>query len=188
MTFSEREKRLLLITVAAALLGVLILGWKFVSNQIVDSTVSEATAERFEDLFAKIKNVESQKNANLLLRKKLGNESGEFIGEDEILKLIAEIEQVAGKSGVQMKNWNPTINKRTKPLAQLDVKVNLECQFDQLINFFNNLRSAKYICQPVALRTKLKDANQPNLEVSMTLTTYLVEAKPEPVSPSLVQR
>lgn len=188
MNLSEREKRLAMIALPIALIGILLVVWSFVFNQADDTAVSQATAERFEDLFVKIKNVETQKSQNLILRKKLGNEKGEFITEKDVLKMVAEIEQTAGNSGVQIKNWDPNVNKRSKPLAQLDIKVSLECQFTQLIAFLNAIRNAKYVCQPTALRTKLKDPNQPNLEVSMTLTTYLLNAAPEPVTPSLVQR
>ncbi|MGC9327337.1 MAG: type 4a pilus biogenesis protein PilO, partial [Candidatus Hinthialibacter sp.] len=139
-------------------------------------------------LFVKIKNVETQKSRNQLLRQKLGSMDGEFIGENEVLALVAELEQTAGSSGVQIKNWDPNINKRAKPFAQLDLKISLECQFEQLIQFLNAVRRAKYICQPTALRVKLKDQKQPNLDVSLTLSTYLLDAKPAPASPSLAQR
>ncbi|MBN2327524.1 MAG: type 4a pilus biogenesis protein PilO [Candidatus Omnitrophica bacterium] len=188
MSMTDREKHLALATLLVAIIGVSFMAWKVLSNQITDASVSEATAERFEDLFVKIKNVETQKGRNQLLRKKLGSDNGEFIGEDEVLALVAELEQVAGSSGVQIKNWDPSINKRAKPLAQLDLKISLECQFGQFIQFLNAIRGAKYICQPTALRVKLKDQKQPNLEVSLTLSTYLLNAAPEPVSPSLAQR
>lgn len=188
MSMTEREKHLALATLVVAIIGVSFMAWKVLSNQVADTAVSEATAERFEDLFAKIKNVETQKNRNQLLRKKLGSKTGGFISEDDVLQLVAELEQVAGSSGVQIKNWDPNINKRAKPLAQLDVKISLECQFSQLIQFLNAIRGAKYICQPTAMRVKLKDQKQPNLEVSLTLSTYLLNAAPAPVSPSLAQR
>ena len=143
MNISEREKRLVLITLIVGAVGLSFAGWKFLSSEVTDTTVSEATAERFDDLFIKIKNVEAQKSRNALIRKKLGNEQGDFIKETEVSNFVAEIEQVAGNSGVGIKNWDPTVNKRTKPLAQLDLKVSLECQFEQLIQFLRNIRKAK---------------------------------------------
>jgi Tfp pilus assembly protein PilO len=188
MNLSEREKRLAMITLPVAIVGILLMGWKVMFSQSDQARISQATAERFEELFVKIKNVEAQKSQNRQLRKKLGIEKGEFVSENDVLKMVAEIEQVAGQSGVQIKNWDPNVNKRAKPLAQLDIKITMECQFTQLVSFFTNLRKSKYACQPMELRARLKDPQQPNLEVSMTLTTYLLNSAPEPVSPTLVKR
>ncbi len=189
MSFSEREQRLLKITAILGALFILFMGWNLLFNQTGDAALSEDTAVHFEDLFAQMQNIETQKVRNHMLRKKLGNKEGHFASEKEIIQLIAEIEKVAGSSGVKMKNWDPNTNKRAKPLPRLDIRVTLECKFEQLIKFLDNIRNAKYICQPTSLRTKLKDPKKPDLDVTMTLTTYLLNAKPAPVSPSaLAQR
>ncbi|HQH72943.1 MAG TPA: type 4a pilus biogenesis protein PilO [bacterium] len=183
MAISEREKRLLIITLAIAVPGILYIAWSFLSQPDSSSGFSEATNERFEDLFAKIRNVESQKNRNRQLGTKLGNPAGTFIKESEVSKFMAEIEQIAGRSGLQIKSWSPSLNKRAKPIPTLELKVSITCPFDRLIAFLRNLRGAKYYSQPTSLKAGLKDPNQPDLDVSLTLTTYLIESQPEPAGP-----
>ncbi len=189
MSLSEREQRLAKITAIAAAIGILFMGWGVFFNQADDSALSENTAVHFSELFAQMKDIDTQKVRNNIMRKKLGNKEGNFASENEIIQLIAEIEQVAGRCGVKIKNWDPNTNKRAKPLPRLDIRVSLECQFEQLVKFLDSIRNAKYICQPTSLRSKLKDPQKPDLDVTMTLTTYLLNAQPEPVTPSaLAQR
>ncbi|MFB3788166.1 MAG: hypothetical protein ACE15F_17535 [bacterium] len=184
MAISERERRLLLITVLVAVPGILYILWSFWSQPVDSSSeFSAATTERFEDLFAKIRNVESQKSRNRVLGTKLGNPAGSFIKDSEVSKFMAEIEQIAGRSGLQIKNWSPSLNKRAKPIPTLELKVSIACQFDKLITFLRELRGSKYYCQPTSLKAGLKDPNQPELDVSLTLTTYLIESQPEPAGP-----
>jgi len=186
MAFSEREKQLGLITAVVAVVGVIYFGWHLLTAETANSEVSSATAERFEELFVKMNNVDAQKNRNLLLRKKIGSMEGTFGGQKEVSNLIAEIEKVAGSSGVQIKNWSPNINTRSKPLASLEVKITLQCRFEQLITFLNNLRTAKYLFQPTAIKASLKDKNKPELDVAMTVVSYLIESKPAKVIPTQV--
>jgi hypothetical protein len=117
MTFSEREKRLLLITGPR-------FAWRFDTGMEIrfqpgrDTSVSEPPPNDSR-LFAKIKTW-NRKKTPICCCGKIGNETAIY-GEEEILKLIAEIEQVAGKSGVQMKNWDPPSTTH-QTLAQLDIK------------------------------------------------------------------
>lgn len=184
MAISERERRLLLVTVLVAVPGVLYIAWSLLSQPgEASSEFSAVTTERFEDLFAKIRNVETQKNRNRQLGAKLGNPAGAFIKEIEVSKFMAEIEQVAGRGGIQIKNWSPSINKRAKPIPTLELKLTIECPFDRLIAFLRELRGSKYYCQPTTLKAGLKDPNRPELDVSLTLTTYLIDSQPEPAGP-----
>ena len=181
---SERDKRLLLITAGILVVGVIYIGSHLVSAQIEDSTVSEQTEKRLEDLFAKMSNVETQKSRNLLLRKKIGNEQGGFVGEKEISKLLAEIEQISGQSGIRVKGYSPTVNPRSRPFPTVEIKVSIECRFEQLISFFDNLKKSKILIQAGSLKAGLKDQNNPDLEAQVTLTSYLIDSKPVPVTPA----
>ena len=89
MAFSEREKQLGLITAVVAVVGVIYFGWHLLTAETANSEVSSATAERFEELFVKMNNVDAQKNRNLLLRKKIGSMEGTFGGQKEVSNLIA---------------------------------------------------------------------------------------------------
>lgn len=183
MALSKREQNLLLVTAAVAVIGFASIGWGLLSRD-TGSEVSSATAERFEELFAKMGNVDTQKNRNLLLRKKIGNMEGTFAGEKDVSILIAELEKTAQQSGIQIKNWSPSVNSRAKPFAQLDIKITIECKFDQLIKFLDNVRTAKYLLQPTSIKASLKDKNKPELDVAMTLGTYLLDAKPPKTEPT----
>ncbi len=182
-SLSNRDKRLLIITLVILVIGVIYIGSKLMSNGAQDTVVSAETEKRFEDLFDKMANVEEQKSQNLLLRKKIGNERGKFVSEKEISKFLAEIESVGGRSGVTISGYSPSVNRRSRPLASLEVKVNFQCQFNNLVQFLNNVREANLLMQPSTLKVSLKDKNKPDLEGQVTLITYLLNAQPAPVTP-----
>lgn len=181
-SLSAREKRLTLITVCIAAVGVIYILMNMTSGS--DIEVSAATADRFDALFEQMATVEEQKAINLNWRKKIGNITGRFISEKDVGQLYAEIEKVAGQSGVQVKNYSSTINKRANPLPQLEANLTLECRFDQLIQLLDNFKKSEILLQPSNLRASLKDQNQPNLQVQLKLTTYLLRTRFENNAPT----
>lgn len=182
-SLSDRDKRLLLITLVVFVIGIGYIGLTLLSRRVETAPVSEATSRRFEDLFAKMSNVEALKSRNAILRKKIGNEEGAFVNVKEVSKLIDTLVQLGGQSGVRIKGYNPTINERSRPFASLELKVSLEGPFEQVISFLDNVRKAKYILLPTNIKAGLKDANNPDLEVQVTLLTYLMGVQPKPAAP-----
>lgn len=185
-SLSAREKRLVLITGVIAVLGVAYILMHVMSNNEIE--VSSATADRFDTLFDQMATVEDQKAKNMTWRKKLGNETGRFISEKDVGQLYAEIEKVAGQSGVQVKNYSSTINKRAKPLPQLEANLSLECRYDQLIQLLDNFKKSAILLEPSNLRASLKDQNQPNLQVQLKLTTYLLNTRFENNAPTSLRQ
>ncbi|MDP8245547.1 MAG: GspMb/PilO family protein [Candidatus Hinthialibacter antarcticus] len=181
-SLSKREKRMALITGCIAVIGVAYILMNVMSSN--DMEVSSATADRFDTLFEQMATVEDQKAKNMNWRKKIGNETGRFISEKDVSQLYAEIEKVAGQSGVQVKNYSSTINKRAKPLPQLEANLSLECQYPQLIQLLDNFSKSEILLQPSNLKASLKDANQPNLQVQLKLTTYLLNTRFENNAPT----
>ena len=157
MALSERDKRLMYIWAGIVGVFILYMGWRYFFSPADEGSISKTTAIQLESLFQKINSVEDQKSKNAVLRKKLGNEQGSFIISTEKNKLLTELEQVGGQSGVQIKGYSPIENNRSKPLPSVEVKINFECQFDQLINFLTNIQKAKYIVQITAIKVSLKD-------------------------------
>ena len=177
MALSERDKQLLPIWLGIMGVVLLILGWRYFLSPADEGNISKTTAIQLESLFQKINSVEDQKSKNATLRKKLGNEQGAFIISSEKNKLLTELEQIGGQSGVQIKGYSPVENNRSKPLPSLEIKINFECQFEQLITFVTNIQKAKYILQISGVKVSLKDKNRPDLDVQMSLNTFLVDKK-----------
>ena len=173
-SLSPREQKLVIATLIVVLVGVGYIGLNWVGSSSDDTEVSEATARHFEDLFVKMASVEDQKSRNLWLRKTLGNEKGTFASEKEISRTLAVLEQVAGQSGVQLTGNSQVINQRSKPYPTLEIKLGVNGEFRQFVQFLDLLKKADILVQPVAMKAALKDKNQPRLEVQMTLTTYLI--------------
>lgn len=188
MALSAREQRLLRITIFIGVIGVLFIGWKLISSNLSSSDVSVATQDQFKEILADIENVEEQKQRNLLLKNKLGNENAQFIKANEILKFVAELEKVAGQSGMQIKSYSYNENKRTKPVPRLDVRLTIQGQFEKLITFLDNLRQAEILCQPSRLRCSLMDKNRPDLDIQITVSTFLIDASSQTRSPSIIAR
>ncbi len=156
---------------------------RMISSSIESASVSEMTAKNFKSLFTDMANVEKQKTRNLLLRKKIGNEKGEFITERDVSKLISEIGTIAGQSDVKIKGFYPSVNTRTRPLAKLEMKIPFECRFEQFVRFLGQLRNANILVQPSSMKVNLKDQNSSDLEVQIVLSAYLIDATPEKASP-----
>ncbi|MBI1390851.1 MAG: type 4a pilus biogenesis protein PilO [bacterium] len=187
MAMSEREKKLALATAVVMVVGLSYIGLKVMSSG--DSVeVSAATAGRFQTLFDQMEDVENQKDKNQTLRKSIGNLQGKFISEKDISELYAEIEQLAGRSGVQVKNISNVTNRRAKPMPRLEANLSMECQFQQLIQFLDNLKTSKLMLQPLDVRAQLKDPNQPNLQIQLTLVTYLMDGRASSSSPTSLQQ
>ncbi|MEW6236739.1 MAG: type 4a pilus biogenesis protein PilO [Candidatus Omnitrophota bacterium] len=184
MAFSKREKRLAWITFASAIAVILMWGGKLISSRISDSSVSSATQQQFLELFAMMDNVDEQKTRNLALRNKLGNEKGTFIEKNEAHKFVAALEQTAGMSGMQIKSYSYNENMRTRPMPRLDVKLSMQCQYEQLIPFLDNLRNCSIVCQVTSIKSTLQDKNRPDLDVQLTVSTYLIDAKTQSASPA----
>ncbi len=186
MAMTKRERNLVMITIVVALtIGSYTL-IKLMSSDMADSDVSMATQARFEDLFEKINNVEDQKTRNNQLRIQLGNPVGSFIKQDEIHKFMAEMEKVAGQSNFQIKNYSFKEDSRAQPVPKLEVQLNGQCKFEQLIPYLDNLRKADYMCQVTSMRCGLVDQNQDNLDVQLTITTYVIDATPQRSSPTSI--
>jgi Tfp pilus assembly protein PilO len=178
MALTDREKRLVQITLIAAVIGCLLIGYRVISNSLSDTSVSDETANRLETLFVKMNNVDDQKNRNMIIKNNLGNPHGEMVSSSELLKVMTELEELSQRSQVKITTYTPNINTRSKPLAKLEIKLSMECKFEQLIKFLSELKRGKYILQPATIKTSLKDRNKPDLEVQMTVLTYLVDSKP----------
>lgn len=174
---SEREKRLALITGIVALVGLSYIVYGLLQNAEVEE-VSAATAERFDDLFETLNTIDQQKAENANLRDRFGNQQGEFLRENEQAKLFAEIERISGQSGIQLKNISTRTDNRTKPMPTLEIEMAFECQFQQLLNFFRQVRTAQVLLQPQGLRVSLINPNQPNLTVQLNLITYILDVEP----------
>jgi len=184
MAFSKREQRLAWITAAVAAAAVLMWSGKQIYSRISDSSVSNATQQQFLELFNMMEDVDAQKTRNLALRKKLGNEKGTFIQKNEAHKFVAALEQTAGMSGMQIKSYSYNENLRTRPMPRLDVKVTMQCQYEQLIQFLDNLRNCSIVCQVASIKSSLQDKNRPDLDVQLTVSTYLIDAKTQSASPA----
>jgi Tfp pilus assembly protein PilO len=177
MALSEREQRLLYITLIVVVIGGIAIGWGMLKKGT--DSVSSETVTRLDTLFEEMDSVEAQKQRNLLLKNKLGNPHGRFITKTEITPLLAEIEEIAQRSGgVKIKGFNPDLNNKPQPLPKLEVDLNLECRFESLIQFLDNVKTGEYILLPYSLRTSLKDKNRPDLDVHMTLITYVTDQRP----------
>ncbi len=183
VSLNEREKKLLMITIVAAVLGFTFIVPKLITQQIESNPVSEVTAERFENLFQHMANIEDQKKKNLQFRKRIGNISGEFINEKDVSKLISEIGEVAQKSNIKIKGYYPSINTRSKPLPKLEMKLPVECRFEHFIRFLDEIRKAEILLQPSSFRVSLKNQNNPQLDVQITVFTYLLDSKSVKTSP-----
>ncbi|MDX9755537.1 MAG: type 4a pilus biogenesis protein PilO [bacterium] len=183
MQISEREKRLLMITAVIAVVGILAIGWGLFSKQS-SAPVSEGTAMRLDDLFEKIDNVESQKERNLVYKKRVGNLEGSFVSSNEITPLLAELEQLSGRNGVRIKGYTPNLNNRAQPLARLEIRIACECPFDKLVQFLDAVQKAKYYLQPSTIKASLVDKNRPDLDVQITLFTYLLDQQNAPNAPT----
>jgi Tfp pilus assembly protein PilO len=186
MAMSQREKQLFMITISVAAIFIASMGWRYLSDSMSSTNVSANTINRFEDLFITIQDVDVQKGKNRKIKERLGNPNGEFIGVDEITQFLAEIDNVGKQSGVKVKNFDPDIDTKKKPLQQLTLKLSLEGRFDKLITFLQNLKKAKYFNQPIAIKTSLKSKDKPELDIAMTLVTYLMDSKPKPKSPGRI--
>ncbi len=182
-SLSEKDKRLLRIWIVVVIVGGGYIVWSMISNSIDNASVSEETARNFESLFTDMANLEKQKNRNMILRKKIGNETGEFIGEKDVSQLISEIGEIANRSNVKVKGYYPSINKRTRPLETLEMKIPVECRFEQLITFLDRIREANILMQPTSMKVNLKDQNSSNLDVQLVLGTYLLDSKSKTESP-----
>lgn len=185
MAMTAREKNLALITAVVAVIGLAYIALNLAGGDDID--MSDETTGRFETLFDQMAALDSQKQTNQLLRKRLGGLEGRFITETEVGDLYAAIEKVAGQSGVQVNNYSSLVNRRAKPMPALEANLSIECQFMQLIQFIDNLKNADIAMTPTNLRASLKDPNQPNLQVQLTLSTYLMGARLESGSPSTLQ-
>lgn len=178
---SPREKNLVYATLAAVVLGVLAMGYGAMNQS---GGMSQNTMDDFEDLFAQMQSIDEQKETNLTIRKRLGALQGVFVREDEQTEFISELQQVAGQAGVGISNINTAIKPRTRPLPTLEADIQLTCQYPQLIQFFDRLRNAKYIMQPSGFRVSLADPNRPDLQVRMSIKTFLIESRPGAASPT----
>ena len=126
----------------------------------------------------KIENVDQQKTTNLNLKKHMGNNGGVFVSDHELGKLFTELEKTAEQSGIKLKGTSQNTNTKAKPFPSVDLRLNMECQYPQLIQFLTNLKTAGIMLQPSSMKIQLKDPNQPNLDVQMTVTTYLLKQPP----------
>ncbi len=185
---SEREKKLGIATLIALVIGLTAIGYKLIKDSMMDSPISESTAIHFEDLFEKIHSVEEQKKQNNVYRKQIGNETGTFADENSMSQLFAELSQVGQKSQFKIKSMDPNLNARANPLPKMDIRISAECKFEDLIQFLDNLRSAKYLMQPTNIRMSLKDKNRPDLQVQMTVSTYLLDVKSSALPPNALVR
>lgn len=173
---SSREQKLVIATVVVAIVGGLYIGGAMLFSSDSSTEVSDATASRFQDVLEKIDNIDQQKSTNSNLKKRLGNTNATFPSGEEI---INELYQIAGQSGVQLKGTSQNTNTKAKPFPSVDIRITLECQYPQLIQFFAKLKSAGILLQPSSMKIQLKDPNQPNLDVQMTVTTYLLKQPPK---------
>lgn len=175
---SSREQKLVIATTTVAVLFGFYFGAQLFFASDPGTEVSEATAARFQDVLEKIDNVDQQKTTNLNLKKRMGNNNGVFVSENELGKLFAELEKTAGQSGIQLKGTSQNTNTKAKPFPSVELRMNMECQFTQLIQFLTQLKSAGILLQPGSMKVQLKDPNQPNLDVQMTVVTFLLNQPP----------
>lgn len=175
---SSREQKLVIATVVVAIVGGLYIGGVMLLSSDSGTEVSDATASRFQDVLVKIDSIDQQKTTNSNLKKRLGNQKAMFSSGD-MGEIFNELYQIAGQSGVQLKGTSQNTNTKAKPFPNVDVRIALECQYPQLIQFFAKLKAAGILLQPSSMKIQLKDPNQPNLDVQMTVTTYLLKQPPK---------
>lgn len=171
---SPREQRLIVITLAVALPGLLYILGSLWSQGVDETAVSSAGEARFSSLLEKIENLERQKARNAQLRESMGGVEGGFAGELEISAAVAELEKAAGQSGVQIKGNSQSVNRRARPYPSLEIKVSAECEFPALIKFLEQLKKTGIVIQPQSIKAGLKNPNEPILDVQFTMATYLI--------------
>lgn len=175
---SSREQKLTIATAVVAVVCGLYIGGVMLLSSDAGTEVSEATASRFQDVLEKIDSIEEQKSTNKNLKKRLGNNNANFSSGD-MGEIFNELYQIAGQSGVQLKGTSQNTNMKAKPFPSVDIRIALECPYQQLIQFLAKLKSAGIILQPSSMKIQLKDPNQPKLDVQMTVTTYLIKQPPK---------
>ncbi len=176
MAFSERERKLALIT---ALVLVVVVGITGIRQLLSWAGGSGAETLAFEteglgELLDTLEDIDGLKAENQRLKKRLGNESMICIEDGEISELLKNIEQVGKQSGVKINNFNPTVRPKGKPMPSVEVQIGFECQFNQLVQFLAQIEKSQIASYVRDMRAGLKNPGQPQLNVTMTIATYLV--------------
>jgi Tfp pilus assembly protein PilO len=175
---SSREQKLVMATVSVAIIGGLYIGGVMLLSSDSSTEVSEAAASRFQDVLEKIDSIDQQKTTNGNLKSRLGYSKANFSSGD-MGEIFNELYQIAGQSGVQLKGTSQNTNMKAKPFPSVDVRIALECPYQQLVQFLAKLKSAGILLQPSSMKVQLKDPNQPMLDVQMTVTTYILKQPPK---------
>ena len=176
MAFSERERRLALI---AGLVFAVVVGISGARRLLTWAGGSGAESlafgtEGLGELLDTLEDIDNLRSQNERVKKQLGNESMICIDESEISGLLKSIEEVGKRSGVKINNFNPTVRPKGKPMPSVEVKIGFECQFNQLVQFLANIEKPEIALFVRELRAGQKNPGQPQLNVTMTIVTYLV--------------
>lgn len=175
MGFSEREKRLAVVT---ALLVVIVVGMTGVRALISWAGGSGAHslalgAEGLGDLISTLEEIDSLRARNEQLKRRLGNGNMVCIDYSKVSELLKNVENTARRSGLKISTLDPTHRPKSKPIPSVEVKVTFECVFKQLVRFLAQLEKPDFAIFVRDLRVSQKNEGQPQLTVQMTLVTYL---------------
>ena len=176
MALSAREKNLALVTAVVVVGVVLITGARSLLSWAEGSGAQSLAfgVEGLGELLDTLGEIDALQTGNCEIKKRLGNEEMTCIDSSQVAELLKTIEQIGKKVGIKITNFNPTTRPKSKPLPSLEVQITFECQFNQLVQFLDQIEKAKIAVFVRDLQAGAKDPNQPKLKGGMTLVTYLI--------------
>ncbi|MFH1738185.1 MAG: type 4a pilus biogenesis protein PilO [bacterium] len=176
MVLSTREKNLATVTAVLVVVAVLITGTYKLLSWAEDSGAQSLAfgVDGLGELLDTLGDIDALKAGNHGIKKQLGNEKMSCIDESQVAELLKAIEQTGKKLNIKVTNFNPTTRPKSKPLPSLEVQISFDCEFNQLVQFLEQIETGEIAVFVRDLRTGTKNPGQPSLKVSMTVVTYLL--------------
>lgn len=176
MALSERESKMAVMTALVLIVVVLLTGVRGLLSWAGGSGAHSLAlgTEGLGDLLDTLEDIDALRAKNQKMKERLGNEEMACLDISKDSELLRSIEQTGKRAGLKINIFDPTHKPKSRPLPSLEVKVTFECTFNQLVQFLAQLEKPEMAVFVRDMRAGLKNAGQPQLNVTMTLVTYLV--------------
>ncbi len=170
---SARERRLLIITLIAAVICIPVVIGPLLGSQEATDEDPDAELAQIQSVLSR---VERQLATNQNLREKLGNPDAEFISPSGVLELLVELEQVGKQADLKISSYAQGIREKAKPLPELTVQIDYTGRFQNVVKFLDALEKMKVPVYVRNLRMTLKDEGSGELTGNIKITSFLQEA------------
>ncbi|MCK4518481.1 MAG: type 4a pilus biogenesis protein PilO [Candidatus Omnitrophica bacterium] len=107
-------------------------------------------------------------------QKYLGNIKKSASNQEEMAKMLSEIEQLARNSSVYVTDMKPQKTAEKDFYVEYNIEVEIESEVESLINFLHQLNNSPQLLRAKKLRLNLKQKESTLLKSSILITKLLI--------------